>query len=152
MIYWVNLIYEAAIKLSNLRRLCFIAVGYFLLLNPSPDSEDSGICQYSLTSPVFPGSEGRCFLQVALYEASPAAGNLTLLIKAVLSGSTVQSVILNHTSHDDHRSANIHVVPLWCCLYRIVLYLHYLSPIKLVTEKQNPASLLIEVPVKLWSP
>eukprot|EP00066_Takifugu_rubripes_P026763 XP_011616029.1 PREDICTED: leukocyte tyrosine kinase receptor [Takifugu rubripes] len=78
--------------------------GHFLLLNPSPAEKGAGISKYHLTSPVLPGSDKRCIFQLALYEAAPAAGNLTLLIKAVLSGSTVRTLSLNHTSRGDHRA------------------------------------------------
>uniref|UniRef100_A0A7N9AMS6 Tyrosine-protein kinase receptor n=1 Tax=Mastacembelus armatus TaxID=205130 RepID=A0A7N9AMS6_9TELE len=61
--------------------------GHFLLLSSSPAAEASGGCEYHLTSPVLPESSMHCILQVALYEASPAAGNLTLLIKPLFSGS-----------------------------------------------------------------
>lgn len=99
--------YEAAIKLSNLKfLLCFITLGHFLLLSSSRAAEDSGICEYHLTSPVFPGSGNYCNFQVALYESGPAVGNLTLLIKPVLSGSAVRSVVLKHRSRDDRRLAN----------------------------------------------
>lgn len=99
--------YEAAIKLPSMKlRLCFITLGHFLLLNSSPAAEASGRCGYKLTSPVLPGSDRFCMLQVALYEAGPAVGNLTLLIKPVLSGSAVHSVVLNHRERDDRRSAN----------------------------------------------
>nr|XP_046268451.1 leukocyte tyrosine kinase receptor isoform X2 [Scatophagus argus] len=78
--------------------------GHFLLLSSSPAAEASGRCEYRLTSPVLPGSNRYCILQVALYEAGPASGNLTLLIKPALSGSAVHSVVLNHRSRDDHRA------------------------------------------------
>lgn len=94
--------YKAAIKQTKL----FFATGHFLLLNPSSAEKDAGICKSHLTSPVLPGSDKHCVFQLALYEAAPAAGNLTLLVKAVLSGSTVHSLSLNHTSHDDHRLAH----------------------------------------------
>lgn len=84
----------------------FSTTGHFLLLNPSSAEKDAGICKYHLTSPVVPGSDKHCIFRLALYEAAPAAGNLTLLVKAVLSGSTVHSLSLNHTSHDDHRLAH----------------------------------------------
>lgn len=98
--------YETAIKMSNIKLLCLITLGHFLLLRSSPAAEASGRCEYHLTSPVLPGSNMYCMLQVALYEAGPPVGNLTLLIKPVLSGSTVHSVVLNHRRRDDRRSAN----------------------------------------------
>uniref|UniRef100_A0A3Q3WEV5 Tyrosine-protein kinase receptor n=1 Tax=Mola mola TaxID=94237 RepID=A0A3Q3WEV5_MOLML len=78
--------------------------GHFLLLSSSPAAEDSGICDYHLTSPVLPGSYRNCLFQVALYEAGPAVGNLTLLIKPVLSGSAIHSVVLNHKSREHSRA------------------------------------------------
>lgn len=96
--------YEASLKLLDLKSLlCYITLGHFLLLSPSPAAEDSGICEYHLTSPVLPGSDGNCIFQVALYEAGGAAGNLTLLIKPALLDSVAHSVLLNHRSHDNHR-------------------------------------------------
>uniref|UniRef100_A0A3B4WSJ9 Tyrosine-protein kinase receptor n=1 Tax=Seriola lalandi dorsalis TaxID=1841481 RepID=A0A3B4WSJ9_SERLL len=64
--------------------------GHFLLLSSSPAAEASGRCEYHLTSPLLAGSDRHCILQVALYESSPALGNLTLLIKPVLSDSAWQ--------------------------------------------------------------
>lgn len=86
--------------------LCFITLGHFLLLSSSPAAEASGRCEYHLTSPVLAGSDRHCILHLALYETSPAAGNLTVLIKPVLSGSAVKSVDLNQRRRDDLRSAN----------------------------------------------
>uniref|UniRef100_A0A671YU96 Tyrosine-protein kinase receptor n=1 Tax=Sparus aurata TaxID=8175 RepID=A0A671YU96_SPAAU len=63
--------------------------GHFLLLSFPPTAEASGTCEYYFTSPVLPESDRSCSLQVALYEAGPAVGNLTLLIKPVLSGSAL---------------------------------------------------------------
>lgn len=143
---------------SNLKfLLCYITLGHFLLLSPSPAAEDSGICEYHLTSPVLPRSDGNCIFQVALYEAGAAAGNLTLLIKPVLLGSAVHSVILNHRSQDEHRLANILSMPLQRCLWRTVIYfidalfIQHNRSIKLVSKSKNPASGLIEVLVKLRS-
>uniref|UniRef100_A0A4W6FED9 Tyrosine-protein kinase receptor n=1 Tax=Lates calcarifer TaxID=8187 RepID=A0A4W6FED9_LATCA len=70
--------------------------GHFLLLSSSPAAEASGRCDYHLTSPVLPGSDRHCTLQMALYESHPGLGNLTLLIKPVLSDSAwevLESVI-----------------------------------------------------------
>ncbi|XP_068194424.1 tyrosine-protein kinase receptor [Antennarius striatus] len=78
--------------------------GHFLLLSSSPPAETSERCEYHLTSPVFPGSDGSCVLQLALYETSPALGNLTVLIKPVLSGSSIHPVARSHRSHDDRRA------------------------------------------------
>lgn len=90
--------------------VAFFTTGHFLLLNPSPAEKDAGICKYHLTSPVLPGSDKQCVFQLALYEAARASGNITLLIKAVLSGSTVRSLSLNRTSRDDHRLAITEIV------------------------------------------
>uniref|UniRef100_A0AAQ6IGE1 receptor protein-tyrosine kinase n=1 Tax=Anabas testudineus TaxID=64144 RepID=A0AAQ6IGE1_ANATE len=65
--------------------------GHFLLLTSSPAAEASGRCEYHLTSPVLSRSNRHCTLQLALYEAGPAVGNLTLLIKPVLSSSAVRA-------------------------------------------------------------
>ncbi|XP_039993270.1 leukocyte tyrosine kinase receptor [Xiphias gladius] len=76
--------------------------GHFLLLSSFPAAEASGRCEYHLTSPVLPGSNRHCILQVALYESDPAQGNLTLLIKPVLSDSAVRSVVLSHRRRGNH--------------------------------------------------
>uniref|UniRef100_A0A3Q3QKA4 Tyrosine-protein kinase receptor n=1 Tax=Monopterus albus TaxID=43700 RepID=A0A3Q3QKA4_MONAL len=81
--------------------------GHFLLLSSSPATENSGRCKYHLTSPALLGSDRRCILQVALYEAGPAAGNLTLLIKPVHSGSAVHSADLTHRRPDESRSWDV---------------------------------------------
>uniref|UniRef100_A0A8D0D1K0 Tyrosine-protein kinase receptor n=1 Tax=Sander lucioperca TaxID=283035 RepID=A0A8D0D1K0_SANLU len=78
--------------------------GHFLLLNFFPAAEASGRCEYHLTSPVLPGNERHCILQVALFESGPAVGNLTLLIKPVHSSSAVHSEVLNHRRRDDRRA------------------------------------------------
>ncbi|XP_023249508.1 ALK tyrosine kinase receptor-like isoform X1 [Seriola lalandi dorsalis] len=78
--------------------------GHFLLLSSSPAAEASGRCEYHLTSPLLAGSDRHCILQVALYESSPALGNLTLLIKPVLSDSAVHSVVLNHKRRAGRRA------------------------------------------------
>uniref|UniRef100_A0A667ZAF2 Tyrosine-protein kinase receptor n=1 Tax=Myripristis murdjan TaxID=586833 RepID=A0A667ZAF2_9TELE len=78
--------------------------GHLLLLSTSPAAEAAGSCEYHLTSPVLPGSGELCHLHVAVYEAGPVAGNLTLLVKPVLSGSAVNSVVLNHRRQDGSRS------------------------------------------------
>ncbi len=143
--------YEAAIKLSSMEiLLCFITLGHFLLLNSSPAAEASGRCEYRLTSQVLPGSDRYCMLQVALYEAGPTVGNLTLLIKPVLSGSAVHSVVLNHRERDDRRSANTQAL---CCLNSYsfigVLIIYAAQHVHLISvKKQNRASLLIEVLVR----
>lgn len=96
--------------------LCFITLGHFLLLSSSPTAEDSGMCEYHFTSPVLPGSDEYCIFQVALYEAGPAVGNLTLMIQPILSSSAVHSVVLNRRNHDNRRSANRFFLSLLCCL------------------------------------
>lgn len=156
-VQWLNRWHysEAVINLSNLKFcFCFFTLGHFLLLSSSHAAEDSGICDYHLTSPVLPGSYRNCLFQVALYEAGPAVGNLTLLIKPVPSGSAIHSVVLNHKSHEHSRSANteykgLHMTPL-CRLYGIVIYLFSVQHMSIKSHTANPAS-LIEVPVKLKS-
>lgn len=86
--------------------LCFITLGHFLLLTPSPEAEASGRCDYHLMSPVLPKSSMDCLLEVAVYEAGPVVGNLTLLIKPAQPDSDVHSEMLHHRGRDDHRSAN----------------------------------------------
>lgn len=150
---------EAVIKLWNLKfYFCFITLGHFLLLSSSPAAEDSGICDYHLTSPVLPGSYRNCLFQVALYEAGPAVGNLTLLIKPVLSGSAIHSVVLNHKSREHSRSANtltvqraphVTVMPFVWNSY-LFIYLFGMQHMSIKSHTANPAS-LIEVPVKLRS-
>ncbi|KAF7652742.1 hypothetical protein LDENG_00092870 [Lucifuga dentata] len=78
--------------------------GHFLLLNVLPEAEASGRCEYHLTSPVLAGSDGRCILYLALYEAGPVVGNLTVLVKPLFSGSPVKSEILTHRRRDDGRA------------------------------------------------
>lgn len=118
MIYGTVLVWhfnEAAIKLSNIKfLLCSISLGHFLLLSSSSAAEASGRCEFHLTSPVLLGSSKHCILQVALFESDPASGNLTLLIKPVLSDSAVHSVVLNHGRRDDRRSANTLKTSLPC--------------------------------------
>uniref|UniRef100_A0A3B4ZAH7 Tyrosine-protein kinase receptor n=1 Tax=Stegastes partitus TaxID=144197 RepID=A0A3B4ZAH7_9TELE len=72
--------------------------GHFLLLSFSPAAAvAAGRCEYNLTSPVLPASSRQCVLRVALYEAGPTAGNLTVLIKPVLSGSVLPiDLMLKH--------------------------------------------------------
>lgn len=98
------------LRLSQLcQSLCFhsalLPPGHFLLLSVSPAAEDSGTCEYHLTSPVLPRSNEYCIFQVALFEAGPSVGNLTLMIQPVLSTSAPRSVVLNRRNHDDRRSA-----------------------------------------------
>ncbi|KAM9708490.1 tyrosine-protein kinase receptor [Menidia menidia] len=78
--------------------------GQVLLLSSSAAAESSGKCEYHLTSPVLLGSEKKCTLQVALYESRPMMGNLTVLIKSVLSELTIHSEVLNQRRRDSHRS------------------------------------------------
>lgn len=101
---WDSQYYVAPVKHEI--SYCFIIPGNFLLLSSSPAAEASGTCEYHLTSPVLPGSNSQCVLQLALYKAGPAVGNLTLLIKPVLSSAAVRSVVLTQQRQDDHRSAN----------------------------------------------
>uniref|UniRef100_A0A3B3XQJ9 receptor protein-tyrosine kinase n=1 Tax=Poecilia mexicana TaxID=48701 RepID=A0A3B3XQJ9_9TELE len=61
--------------------------GHFLLLSPS----DAEKCEHQIISPVLPGSNKQCILQVALYESGPTLGNLTVLIKPLLSDLIVHS-------------------------------------------------------------
>ncbi|XP_074548823.1 tyrosine-protein kinase receptor [Halichoeres trimaculatus] len=77
--------------------------GHFLHLSSSPAAEASRRCEYHLTSPVLPGSGKFCTLQVALYETGPVWGNLTALVKPVLSGSAVHSVVFSDRRHEEHR-------------------------------------------------
>ncbi|XP_033967556.1 LOW QUALITY PROTEIN: tyrosine-protein kinase receptor [Pseudochaenichthys georgianus] len=78
--------------------------GHILLLSSSPATEASGRCEFTLTSPVLPGNDRHCILQVALYESGPAAGNLTLRIKPVHSESDVHPVLINHRRRDERRA------------------------------------------------
>ncbi|XP_040925006.1 tyrosine-protein kinase receptor isoform X2 [Betta splendens] len=79
--------------------------GHFLLLSSAPSAaEASGSCERHLTSPALPRSSGRCVLRLALYEAAPAAGNLTLQIRPVLSGSVLRSVVPTKAREDDPRA------------------------------------------------
>uniref|UniRef100_A0AAX7U189 Tyrosine-protein kinase receptor n=1 Tax=Astatotilapia calliptera TaxID=8154 RepID=A0AAX7U189_ASTCA len=86
--------------------------GHFLLLTPSPEAEASGKCDYHLMSPVLPKSSMDCLLQVAVYEAGPVVGNLTLLIKPAQPDSDVHSEMLHHRGRDDRRSWQIFGVPI----------------------------------------
>lgn len=96
--------------------------GHFLLLSFSPAAEDSGMCGYHLTSPVLPGSDEYCIFQVALFEAGPVVGNLTLMIQPERAGSARRSVVLNRRNHDDRRSANRPFLSLWRSLWGAVIY------------------------------
>lgn len=135
--------------------LCFITLGHFLLLNFFPAAEASGRCEYHLTSPVLPGNERHCILQVALFESGPAVGNLTLLIKPVHSSSAVHSEVLNHRRRDDRRYSYTLGTGSPCLrechlcridIYYLAYHVHLIS-----VTKQNHPSLLIEVLVKLRS-
>lgn len=115
--------------------LCFITLGHFLLLTPSPEAEASGKCDYHLMSPVLPKSSMDCLLQVAVYEAGPVVGNLTLLIKPAQPDSDVHSEMLHHRGRDDRRSAN--TLTFCYCATQPVLF----------TEKKNRRH--TSVPLKL---
>ncbi|KAM6912627.1 tyrosine-protein kinase receptor [Xenentodon cancila] len=78
--------------------------GHFLLLSSPPAADSSGKCEYHLTSPVLPGSNNQCILQVALYEPRPALGNLAVLIKPVLAHLSNHSKVFNHRRPNDHRA------------------------------------------------
>ncbi|XP_038142182.1 leukocyte tyrosine kinase receptor [Cyprinodon tularosa] len=69
--------------------------GHFLLLTPT----DAGKCEHRIISPVLPGSDRHCVLQVALYEAGPTKGNLTVLIKPALSTLVIHTEVLNNRPH-----------------------------------------------------
>lgn len=86
--------------------LLLLLLGHFLLLSSWASAEAPGRCEHHLTSPVLPGSDGRCILQVAVYESSPAVGNLSLLIKPVDSGSAGHSVDLHRRTPDNRRSTS----------------------------------------------
>lgn len=100
--------------------LIFLISGHFLLLKPSSAAEASGSCEFHLTSPIMPGSDRHCMLQVALYESGPALGNLTLLIKPILSDAAVHSVALNRRRRVGHRS-ELSMLLQWC-MCRILIY------------------------------
>ncbi|XP_054909291.1 tyrosine-protein kinase receptor isoform X3 [Poeciliopsis prolifica] len=74
--------------------------GHFLLLSPS----DAEKCEHQIISPVLPGSKKQCILQVALYESGPTLGNLTVLIKPLLSDLIIHSEVLNQRRPDTHRN------------------------------------------------
>lgn len=129
-------------RLSQLcHSLCFHSVlfppGHFLLLSVSPAAEDSGMCEHHLTSPFLPGSNEYCIFQVALFEAGPAVGNLTLTIQPALSTSPTRSVVLNRRNHGDRRSANRP--------FQFVKNSYLFSRNWISVKKQNRVSLLIEV-------
>lgn len=117
MVYWSGIVIMLPLNRQTERLSFFSTTGHFLLLNPSSVEKDAGICNYHLTSPVLPGSDKHCVFQLALYESAPAVGNLTLLVKTVLSGSTVRSLSLNYTSRDDHRSAHTERTLMMLYLY-----------------------------------
>lgn len=97
---WEVQFHEAALKLSSFKFLCFLSSGHFLLPSSSPD----GKCEHQITSPDLPGSDRQCILQVALYEAGPTVGNLTVQIKLVTSDLIVRSEVLNNRRPENHRS------------------------------------------------
>lgn len=139
LLEWLH--YETVIKQSKLTfLLCFITLGHFLLLSSSPTAEDSGTCEYHFTSPVLPGSDEYCIFQVALYEAGPAVGNLTLMIQPILSSSAVRSVVLNRRNHDNRRSANRPFLSLLRFLLFIFLRTVHAAntTIELASKSRNP--------------
>ncbi|PWA16479.1 hypothetical protein CCH79_00004382 [Gambusia affinis] len=77
--------------------------GHFLLLSPS----DAEKCEHQIISPVLPGSNRQCILQVALYESGPTLGNLTVLIKPLLSDLIVHSEVLNQRRPDTHSKMKV---------------------------------------------
>lgn len=85
--------------LNILFLLCFITSGHFLLLTPSDDEK----CEHQIISPALPRSNRQCVLQVALYESRPNVGNLTVLIKPLLSDLVVHSEVLNQRRSDLYR-------------------------------------------------
>lgn len=87
-------------KLSRWTFLCFLYSGHFLLSSSSHD----GKCEHQITSPDLPGSDKQCILQVALYEAGPTVGNLTVQVKLVMSDLIVRSEVLNNRRPENHRS------------------------------------------------
>lgn len=76
--------------------------GHFLLLSSSSPVGAAGKCEYHLTSPVLLGSNRQCILKVALYESKPMMGNLTVLIKPVLSDLIVHAEDFIYREQDDH--------------------------------------------------
>lgn len=84
----------------------FILSGHFLLLSPSPGAEASKRCEYHLTSPIMPKSAHQCVFHLALYETSPSAGNLTVLIKPLYSSSFTNIVVFKPERREDPRSEN----------------------------------------------
>ncbi|XP_076021679.1 tyrosine-protein kinase receptor [Genypterus blacodes] len=78
--------------------------GHFLLLNVSPEDGTSGKCDYSLISPVLAGSDSRCALSLALYEAGPSVGKLSVLVKPWLSDSAVKTEILTQHRRNHGRA------------------------------------------------
>uniref|UniRef100_A0A8C7YVV8 Tyrosine-protein kinase receptor n=1 Tax=Oryzias sinensis TaxID=183150 RepID=A0A8C7YVV8_9TELE len=77
--------------------------GNFLLLSTTSEAGPTGRCQYHLTSPVLPGSNRQCILQVALYDTQPTQGNLTILIKPIMSDLPNRSETFSHRRRDDRR-------------------------------------------------
>ncbi|XP_061698794.1 tyrosine-protein kinase receptor isoform X2 [Syngnathoides biaculeatus] len=80
------------------------ADGHFLLLSPPTGTEASRRCEYLLTSPIVPRSEHGCVLRLALYETLPSAGNLTVRIEPLHSGSFVDAVVLKPERRDQERT------------------------------------------------
>ncbi|KAF6721798.1 ALK tyrosine kinase receptor [Oryzias melastigma] len=77
--------------------------GHFLLLSTTSAAGPTGRCEYHLTSPVLPGSNRQCILQVALYDTRPTQGNLTILIKPIMSDLPNRSETFSHRRRDDRR-------------------------------------------------
>ncbi|KAM6973240.1 tyrosine-protein kinase receptor-like [Aplochiton taeniatus] len=76
--------------------------GHFLLLSPSAEAAEK--CEYHLISPVLRGSGMLCSLQLALYEARSTAGNFTVLVRSLLSGSAISSTPLQGTRREGDRT------------------------------------------------
>ncbi|RVE57277.1 hypothetical protein OJAV_G00214530 [Oryzias javanicus] len=77
--------------------------GHFLLLSTTSAAGPSGRCEYHLTSPILPGSNRQCILQVALYDTRPTHGNLTILIEPIMSDLPNRSETFSHRRRDDRR-------------------------------------------------
>ncbi|XP_061751814.1 tyrosine-protein kinase receptor isoform X1 [Nerophis ophidion] len=80
------------------------ADGQFLLLSPAPDSKVAGSCEYHLTSPVITRGEDLCVLLFAVYESSPTAGDLLVLIKPLTSSSFADAIVVHPERQKDTRT------------------------------------------------
>nr|XP_057946968.1 tyrosine-protein kinase receptor [Doryrhamphus excisus] len=78
--------------------------GLFLLLNPFRGSKAPESCEYHLTSPVIHRSEHQCVLHLALYETSPTAGDLLVLIKPLHSSSFADVIAVQPERRKDIRA------------------------------------------------